>query len=549
MTNKLLNDLAKRIQAGLVKQSVRSASQWAEQYRIMGKPYPGPWTFKYHPWSREMHDAKDELIVGQKAAQMGFTEVALNRTFYAIDVLGESVLYVLPASTPDATDFSSSRFDPALDLSDHLDNLFSDVKNIGHKRAGNANLFIRGSRSKSQLKSIPVGNIVLDELDEMVQENIPLVFERASGQLDKRVFMLSTATIDDYGINKYYRDSTQDHFFFKCPACSRQIELTFPDCIVITSDDWNDPKIYDTHIICSSCKAILPHAGKVDFLAKGIWVPTQSNRVSRGFHINQLYSTTIKPWQFATSYLKGLRNPADEQEFYNSKLGMTHIVEGSKLEDSHIQACMKSTGKRKNRPNSNLITIGVDVGKWLHVVVLSWYIQDGPDVNMNSTCTLLEERKVLDFADLDGIMSDYQANYCVIDANPERRKALEFAQKWWGRVKMCFYANGISSKNITVHKEEDHSVSVDRTSWLDLSLGRLRNSRINLPNDLSVEFKTAVKSLVRIYETDSDGNPVGKYVCTDSSKGDHYAHALNYAEIALPLALGMGTTQNIQESV
>lgn len=123
---------------------------------------------------------------------------------------------------------------------------------------------------------------------------------------------------------------------------------------------------------------------------------------------------------------------------------------------------------------------------------------------MNSTCTLLEERKVLDFADLDGIMSDYQANYCVIDANPERRKALEFAQKWWGRVKMCFYANGISSKNITVHKEEDHSVSVDRTSWLDLSLGRLRNSRINLPNDLSVEFKTAVKSLVRIYETDSE---------------------------------------------
>jgi hypothetical protein len=543
---KLSNLLLARLKTGFLKSSVKTASAWAEQYRVMGKPFPGRWNFKHHPWAREMHDAQNELIVGQKAAQMGFTEVALNRTFYAIDVLGESVLYVLPASTPDATDFSTSRFDPALELSTHLQELFSDVKNIGHKRAGNANLFIRGSRSRSQLKSIPVGNIVLDELDEMVQENISLVFERTSGQLDKRIFMLSTATIDDYGINKYYRDSSQDHFFFKCPHCSRQIELTFPDCMVITSDDWNSPAIYDTHIICPECKHRLEHEAKVDYLQTGHWVPTLSDRVVRGFHINQLYSMTIKPYQFATSYLKGLQNPSDEQEFYNSKLGMTHVVEGAKLEDSHIEACTVAHGKSTTRKNSNLITMGVDVGKWLHVTVLSWYLGEGIDVSTSSHATLLWEGKVLNFQDLDAIMHDFQVNYCVIDANPERRKALEFAQRFWGRVKMCFYATGINSKNISIHAEEDHSVSVDRTSWLDLTLSRIRVKRIAIPNDVSMEFKSAIKSLVRIYDTDNSGNPIGKYVCTDSNKGDHYAHALNYAEIALPLALGTAQSKDVK---
>lgn len=539
-------DLANRIRAGLVKRSISSASTWAETYRVMGKPFPGPCSFKYHPWARGMHDAREELLVGQKAAQMGFTEVALNRTFYAIDVLAESVLYVLPA-LHDATDFSTSRFDPALELSPHLRSLFSDVKNIGHKRAGNANLFVRGSRSKSQLKSIPVGNIVLDELDEMLQANIPLVFERTSGQIEKHIFMLSTATIDDYGINKYYRDSSQDHFFFKCPCCSRQTELVFPDCIVITADDWNDPRIKDTHIICKECKGHLPHKAKYEYLASGIWVPTVANRLSRGFHINQLYSSTIQPYQFATSYLKGLQNPTDEQEFYNSKLGMTHIVEGSKVDDSHIKDCTRDRKKLLSRQNQNVITMGVDVGKWLHVTLLSWYLVEGPDVSLNSVPTLIQETKVLNFEDLDTLMHDYNVNFCVIDANPEKRKALEFAQRFWGRVKLCFYGNGLNGKNINIHKEEEHTITVDRTSWLDLVLSRLKKQKINLPVDLSEEWKTAVKSLVRVYEKDADGNPYGRYVCTDSNKGDHYAHALNYAEIALPLVLGTAQSEDIHE--
>src|SRR2546423_8716459 len=109
-----------RLSSGLKRHSLTKPSKWAEAYRIMGPPFPGKWTFRYHPWLREMHDSTAEFNVGQKAAQMGYTETMLNIVFYKIDVGSIDCLYVLPSKTPDASDFSAARFDPALELSPHL---------------------------------------------------------------------------------------------------------------------------------------------------------------------------------------------------------------------------------------------------------------------------------------------------------------------------------------------------------------------------------------------------------------------------------------------
>ena len=54
-----------------------------------------------------MMDSDAELNVGMKAAQIGYSEAVLNRTFFTLDVKKQDVLYVLPSQTPDASDFSS----------------------------------------------------------------------------------------------------------------------------------------------------------------------------------------------------------------------------------------------------------------------------------------------------------------------------------------------------------------------------------------------------------------------------------------------------------
>ena len=551
--HQLTDLLTERLIAGLKRKAVTTASRWAEMYRMMGQPFPGPWTFKHHPWLREIHDCDAELMVSMKAAQMGLTETALNKALKVIDIDGISVMYVLPASKPDASDFSTSRFDPALEMSEHLNMMFTDVKNVYHKRAGNANLYLRGSRSRSQLKSVPAGFLVFDEVDEMDQSNIPLAFERMSGQLIRQAFMLSTPTIPNVGISKYYAQTTEEEFSFKCPYCDKWTFLTYPECLVIQGEELLDPKVDESHYICKECKHVLPHEQKIGFLADGRWVKKHDQRVARGFHISQMYSMAAagRAPELARAVFRAQASPEEEQELYNSKLGTTHIVEGARVEDSHIRKSQEASGgyvKADGAPTNSYVTMGIDVGKWIHLVINQWFFDSDMmtfDINLMAKSKLLMETKVLSFEELDKYMYTYNVFYAVVDAEPEVRKATEFAQRFYGKVKVCYYVEGLRNKAINEH-HDSAAISVSRTSWLDMSLGRIITGRAMLPKDLSMEFKDHIKALVRVYVKDKSGNPIGRYV-KDENTPDHFAHAFNYCEIALPLGLGLAQSADIQE--
>jgi hypothetical protein len=539
--------LKQRVASGLRRKSITTAGKWAQEYRIMGPPCPGRWSYEHHPWAEEPQECIAEQMVAQKAAQMAFTEIALNKTFKAIDIDAYNVLYILPSLHPDARDFSTSRFDAALELSPHLASLFTDVKNIGHKRAGSANLFIRGSRSRSQLKSIPANLIVFDEVDEMVFENITLAMERMSGQLQRQVYMISTPTIENFGINVYFKQGDQRHYMFKCPHCSRLTELVFPDCLHICGDSFEDPAIKESYIFCKECKHKLDHAAKKTFLAKGNaeWVPTVQGTEIVSYYINQLYSIILPPYKIAELCFKAEQDPTDEQELYNSKGGLPHVVKGGKVTDEQITACIGHNCDV--RPSSNsFVTMGVDVGKVLHVEIDEWNFNHRvfeADLNALASCRVLKFLRVPNFHDLDELMLEFRVGYCVIDIEPETRSSLEFAKRFLHSVRMCKYAQGVSGKLIKDNPEE-LSVQVNRTSWLDLSLGRFKKRTITLPTDVDVEYREHICAPTRIYDKDRDGNPVGRY---ESGKNpDHYAHARNYAEIALALGVQLGGNRDFR---
>lgn len=563
MAHKLQELIAERVASGLKRKSIVSCAKWAEMYRIMGPPFAGPWTFRYHPWLREMHECESEIIVGQKSAQVGYTEFALNLAFYSMDIKGIDVLYVLPAKTPDAADFSASRFNPAIESSPHLTRFFSDVQNIGHKRAGRSNLFIRGSKSRSALKSIPVGLIILDELDEMPKENVTLALERTAGQRKKQNLLLSTPTFNDFGINFFYNLSTQEHFFFNCPKCGKLTEMIFPDCMEITADTLSDPKLQGSYLKCKECKTKLwdkyTYQDKWKIINTGKFVPMFPGRESRGFYVNQLLSSALagNPVEIAAKYLKGLSNPADEQEFYNSSLGLPHIPEGASITDGQIDECRHVGTTFKNGVNQNrrgIITMGVDVGKWLHVQIDEWKLPNRrytTDLNIEAVPRCLFYTKVHTFEELDQLMIDWNVVHCVIDKMPEHRKAYEFACRFPGHVHLCFYARGVSGKQIHEMKDkitdilDQHTIHVDRTAWLDLRLGRYKRKGIHLPLDISEEYRQQLKALVRVIERDVDGNPTSRYEHSENAQ-DHYAHASNYSEIAFPFAVSLGESHNIQ---
>jgi hypothetical protein len=570
--HKLAQLIAERVASGLKRKSITNCAQWSEQYRVMGGSFAGKWGWRYHPWLYEMHVVEAPKQIGQKSAQMGFTEWALNKTFYTLDILGLSALYVLPSSD-DASDFSASRFDRALENSQHLSRLFSDVKNVGHKRAGNASLYVRGSRSRSKLKSIDTALIVFDEVDEMVQENIPLALERQSGQAieHKCVLKLSTPTIEDVGINVDFKQSTQEHFYFKCPSCGKLIELDL-DNLVITAQDERDQNIVNSYYKCNLCNnQLLPvvsnpldtqavkayKEAKADLLkhkafgGTAHFVPTYSYAPFPGYYINQMYSCTILPSDLAHSYLKGKKDPTEETEFFNSKMGRTHAVAGAKITDDDIQQCKKDY-RKGNTPKASIRTMGVDVGGVNHVWIDEWSfpsrITPGLLINDESTCSLIFETTTSgnanDFGELDKLMNEFRIDACIIDAEPERREAYKFATRHWGRILLLDWLWSQQGRQILVSSEEERTMKANRTSWLDLSQGRFRNRTINLPADISNEAMSHIKEPQRIYKKDKYGNPFGYY---ESAKADHFAFARVFSELALGFAISIGSSKNITD--
>lgn len=544
----LLQEWAKQLKNSLTRNSLVSASRWAEQYRFMDGDFAGPWNFKHHSWLQGIHDSEAPYNVAQKAAQMGFSEAMLNIAFFQMDMKHRDVLYILPNTRPDAADFSASRFDKAISLSPHLKLMFNDTNNVGHKKSGSRNLYVRGANSRSGLKSLPASVLIFDEFDEMDENKISLAEERASGQLNTIDWKISTPTIPDYGINKLYEASTQETYQFRCPSCSKFIDLKFPDNLVITGDHENDPKILNSHLICLECRNPLVHELKHTFIPNGHWVPNNQGSLTRGFHINQLYSSTLHPYKFAKLYCRSLTDQFAEQELYNSKMGMAHIIQGSRISDSMFDELIKDYSMQTGCRSQFVTTMGVDVGRVLHVHIDGWDLSDVDyiDINSKARCQTLWVGEVQDFHQLDALMRNYSIKFCVVDAQPETRKATEFAYRFNGLVRICRYNHNIAARQLVTTKdsqENDLYVQVARTPWLDQALGRYKNKTISLPNNLPSDYRDHIKAPVRCPQKDTDGNPIYKYI-TPGSRADHYAHARVYSEIALPFAL-TGSFQDI----
>jgi hypothetical protein len=541
-------DFANRFKATLSRHTVDNASKWAEKYRYLSGDFPGLWKFDRHPWLRELHNSKAEFNVGQKAAQMGYSEAMLNVAFYTLDILKRNVLYILPNARPDATDFTNRAFTPAIEDSPHLKSIFSSTDNVGHKVVGSSNLYIRGSNSRAGLKSVPASLLIFDEYAEHNQDHVSLAEERSSGQLYRQNWKISTPLTPETDINHLFLKSTQERYFFPCPSCSKMIRLTLENLVIPTDNPDDDAKILESHLVCLECKSKIPHEAKPEIFKKATWVPEHHQMMARGFHISQLYSTVLPPYALARAALNARTDVAAEQELHNSKLGEPHIVGSLQLSDESIRVLIKDYEMVEAMPQHYLTTMGVDVGKLLHVEIATWDISKANPVDINAKAIpkVVWVGTLKDFEQLDTLMQDYHIRFCVIDALPESREAYKFAMRFWGRVRLCRYNENATAKSLFADAEVH--VSVNRTSWLDESLGRFRAGTIFLPRNLHPDYIPQIKCPIRVPKKDVKGNLIYRYV-SKASINDHFAHARNYNEIALSFATGSRIYTGMKEEV
>lgn len=497
-----------------------------------------------------MINCKDRNWVGQKAAQMGFSEVLMNFAFYAVTQLRTAVLYGLPSERPDARDFSATRFDPAISLSPYLSQMLSkSTSNNFLKVFNGVPLYVRGSRGKAAFHSIPVGVTLLDEVDKMSEKSVREAIERLSGQIDWWLRQASTPSVPGHGISKTFQESSQDFFTFKCPGCSRWTELVFPDCLIIPTDDPKDPRINDTYLKCKECAIEIPHLAKPEIFATAKWEPRYRGRNVRGFKISQLYSCTLHPARLAESYLHSLTNPADEQVLYNSKLGEDHVVAGAAVTEEHIMKAIRPYNNRV-KASSPIVVMGIDVGKHLHFKIIEYrFAPRAVDPNSDSEAKVLYYDKILTtepgFPELHQFIQEYNPISICIDAAPERISSEKFAKGLWGRAFTVNYNDQTDGR--TLMNTDHFKLTVNRTYWIDQYLGRYMNGTIQLPVQVNEELKVHLKSMKKMYEKDRFGETIGRYVKTEGRTD--YAHCGVYCEIALRKAFESGYVSNLRVSV
>lgn len=465
---------------------------------------------------RDLHDSDDEMFVVRKAAQQGYSECLLNKAFYCNAVHRKSVLYVLPSAMSDAADFSKSRFNPAIVESPLLRNLYTDVDNVSLKRAGSCNFYIRGSRVPSQLKSISVSLIILDEYEEMNHSAVAMVRERLAAQDKGQIIYVSNPTISGINISELFDRSTQEHYHFRCPSCNAFEYLEFPRSLVFSED-----KPREAYLQCSHCKARLPNESKSEWLAQGKWVAKVPNAAFRGQTINHLYSLAgvTTPGAIAVEWLESQKHPARLQNFYNNKMGLPYKLEGASVTETDVLNCIDV---QPVDLSSLRVCMGVDVGSLFHYEVTG-YDEEGRafvlDYGSDRSESAIYQK-----------MEEYEPVKCVIDSRPETRIATQFAKAFPGVVHLCQYLQAAHAE-IRLHNE---MVSVDRTSFLDSALTRFRKGTISIRVVLPCldEYKNQLTAPVRVYEADPRGQMKAVYRHT---RDDHFAHARCYSEVAYEL--------------
>jgi len=211
--------------------------------------YDGPYAYL----KKILLETSPEVVVC-KGAQVGFSEGMINVSLYHLS-RSNPVLYMLPAAD-EISDFSADRVNKAVEECPSFVDKFN-VDNIHHKIVNGTSFYLRGARSRSKLKNIPVGVLILDEYDEMEAAMVELARERLSGHLVKQEFRLSTPRLPDVGIYADYKNCDQYNFSIQCPHCHGRQVLTLEE------------NFSGESLLCSSCKKEITHDEKCQVLAVG----------------------------------------------------------------------------------------------------------------------------------------------------------------------------------------------------------------------------------------------------------------------------------------
>jgi hypothetical protein len=512
---------------------------WVDKVSInlRGRKY----SFHKHEYLRDiMEDAHPDQTY-EKAAQVGISTSVLIKSLYVAEHLGKKTVYYFQDDGA-VSDFSADRAEPMIQSTLYLQGRVGGVNRVGLRRIGPGSLYFRGLFTKGKVKSVDADYIVLDELDEAKPSHIQFATDRLMHSDLQWVTALSQPSIPGFGISKRFQDTDQRFFHLKCPSCGEWncLELNWQsdpaaNFIPIAGRRKKQYPEGATHYRgCKKCQKPLD-------MKVGKWVAKRPNALKRGYHLSQLY-TQIKPPEapnIATMlwslYEDKKRSQAGLENFTISVLGFPFSGANARVNDELLdfmeqdyQFAFKGTG----------CFMGVDQGDVLTIVV---------GMCSGQYFKILYAEETESWKRLPYLMSQFGVMHCVVDAQPNKNSAKEFAIHHRDRVSIQYFGGKELKKGEELYEGKIvvPTVTADRTETLDGAIDRMEMGLVHLPSRSKAtgsalstieDIRRHLKQLITKNEEGANGITKKVYLRGNGIE-NHYGMALNSALIS---AYGLG---------
>ena len=311
-----------------------TASEWADEYRMvpaMSSAEPGPWRTSRTPYLREIMDVLSPghpatEVTFCKGTQVGGSEAVYNFIGAIIDLWPAPTMLVMP-TTDTGKRISRQRLAPMIEQSPRLREKVADAKSrdsantVLLKEFPGGMLCITGANSGPGLRSMPVRNLIMDEVDaypaDVDGEGDPCVIaqKRTDTFARKKIVRVSSPKLKATSrIWRYWELSDQRRYHVACPHCAheqwlrweqmrwdtrRVLEITRADDGEVVQVDADTPgaverdtrEVHDVHYECEACQQRIDEHHKTRMLEGGRWIAARPGGGRHpGYHLSALYS-------------------------------------------------------------------------------------------------------------------------------------------------------------------------------------------------------------------------------------------------------------------
>lgn len=378
-----------------------SVTEWSNTYRYLSNvasARPGLYNMGLTPYLQEIADCLSDSstlseVVFMKGAQIGATEVGNNWIGYIIHIAPAATLMVMPT---DETVIKNSkiRIAPMINATPVLRKRINTSRSkdggntMKEKEFPGGVLIMTGAGSPTALRSLPIKNLMLDEIDgyeaNVGKEGSPiqLAIARTNTYIEsgRKIFYISTPTIDGISaIQKEYNNSDRRKYFIPCPHCGLMQTIEFDNI------KWEDGKPETAKLQCKGCMdektgkpMLIDERYKMRMLTQGQWQATNTDftdtKNRRGYHLSALYSSLGYKWsQAVREYLAAQGDDLKMCTFVNTVLGEVWKEAVDVPEWSALYGRRQQYKKDKLHNSIALITCGVDVQKdRLELEIVGW---------------------------------------------------------------------------------------------------------------------------------------------------------------------------------